>query len=254
VGAPARSGDSPHARPKGPDRTPWRYPNGVFRAHTSEGPAVPADGNPGYIAGVDALRAIAFGLAIAAPVGPIALLLIRAGLTRPLGAALGAALGVALADLTYALLALSAGSGLALLLQSHQHLFRVASSAMLLMLGMWLAAGALRRPVSAPAALDSATPRGPGLVQFYLLTLANPLTVLLFVGFSGQLPTGGGLLILLRNALLLFAGSLIVQVSYAGFGAALQRLVKHAGLVRSLNIAGALAVAAFGAYGLWQTA
>jgi len=201
---------------------------------------------------VDALRAIAFGLAIAAPVGPIALLLIRTGLTCPLTAALGAALGVALADLTYALLALSAGSALALLLQSHQRLFRVASSALLLMLGTWLAAGALRRPISKAAALDGAWSRTPGLLQFYLLTLANPLTVLLFVGFSGQMPTGGGPLIVLRNALALFAGSLVVQVSYAAFGAALQRLVKHAGLVRSLNVAGALAVAAFGAYGLWQ--
>ena len=201
---------------------------------------------------MNALRAIGFELAIAAPIGPIALLLIRTGLTRPLAAALGAALGVALADFTYTLLALSAGSGLALLLQSHWQLFRGASSALLLVLGIWLAAGALRRPIAGSAAPDSGQSRVPGLVQFYLLTLANPLTVLLFVGFSGQMAVAGGPGTVLRNALLLFSGSLAVQVSYAAFGAALQRLIKHTGLVRSLNAAGGLAVAAFGAYGLWQ--
>ena len=44
---------------------------------------------------------------------PRPLLLIHAGLNHPMTAALGCALGVALADFTYALVALSAGSGLA---------------------------------------------------------------------------------------------------------------------------------------------
>ena len=57
---------------------------------------------------VEELRAFFFGVTIAAPVGPIALLLVHAGLNHRLSAALSGALGVALADFTYALAALSA--------------------------------------------------------------------------------------------------------------------------------------------------
>ena len=58
----------------------------------------------------EAVRAFLFGVAIAAPVGPIALLLIHTELNHRPPAALRAALGVALADLTYALLALERSS------------------------------------------------------------------------------------------------------------------------------------------------
>ena len=151
---------------------------------------------------MEALRGFVFGVAIAAPVGPIALLLIRTGLT---------------------------------------HSF-----------GVWLLAGVMRRPVPSQAAARGMPERGPAFVQLYLLTLANPLTVLLFVGFSGQMTAGGGALAVVGNALFLFLGSLAVQASYAAFGAALQRLIRHRGSVRTLNAAGALAVAVFGAYGLWK--
>jgi len=83
----------------------------------------------------ETVRALLFGAAIAAPVGPIALLLIHVGLNHPLAAALRAALGVALADLTYALLALAAGAELARRLEAHQYAFRVASSGLLIVLG-----------------------------------------------------------------------------------------------------------------------
>jgi threonine/homoserine/homoserine lactone efflux protein len=141
---------------------------------------------------VNALRGFLFGVAIAAPVGPIALLLIRTGLTHPLRNALAAAMGVAAADFAYALVALSAGSGLGLLLQSHRQVFQTASSALLFALGVWLLAGVVRRPVPSQAAAGGIFEDGPGFVQLYLLTLANPLTVLLFVGFSGQMTVGGG--------------------------------------------------------------
>jgi threonine/homoserine/homoserine lactone efflux protein len=201
---------------------------------------------------VEALRGFLFGVAIAAPVGPIALLLIRTGLTHPLRNALAAATGVAAADFTYALVALSAGSGLGLLLRSHRQVFQTASSALLLALGVWLLAGVVRRPMPSQAAAGGRLQDGPGFIQLYLLTLANPLTVLLFVGFSGQMAVGGGALAVVGNALFLFLGSLAVQASYAAFGAALQRLIRHPGAVRTLNATGAVAVAVFGAYGLWK--
>lgn len=198
---------------------------------------------------LEALRAFLFGVAIAAPVGPIALLLIHVGLNHRLPAALSAALGVALADLTYAVLALTAGSGLLAILHAHDGAIRLTSSMLLAVLGLWLAARALRNRV-APTALREAPTRAPGTIELYLLTLANPLTILLFVAFSGQMAVGAGVGAVLYGSLWLFLGSLAVQTSYATFGVALRRWVAAPGAVRRINAMCGVAIAAFGVWGI----
>jgi threonine/homoserine/homoserine lactone efflux protein len=199
---------------------------------------------------LEALRAFLFGITVAAPIGPIAVLLVRTGLNHRYSAALSGALGVALADFTYALVALSAGSGLAVVLQTHQREIQLAASALLIVLGLWLAAAAMRKVDPLPGT-DSAAAQAPGLLRLYVLTLANPLTILLFIGFSGQMVAGGAAGIA-AGALFLFLGSLIVQASYATLGALLQRWLTSPHLVRAFNTASGLGVAAFGVYGLWR--
>jgi threonine/homoserine/homoserine lactone efflux protein len=198
---------------------------------------------------LEALRAFLFGVTIAAPVGPIALLLIHIGLNHRLSAALTAALGVALADLTYAVLALAAGSGAFAVLHAHDTTLRLVSSALLILLGLWLAVRALRMPAAPTDGAQGPKNRAPGLVQLYLLTLANPLTILLFVAFSGQMRGSTGVGAVLYGSLWLFLGSLSVQAGYASFGAAL-RWVTTAGAVRSINALSGLAIAAFGLWGI----
>ena len=200
---------------------------------------------------MEALRAFLFGITVAAPIGPIAVLLVRTGLNHRYSAALAGALGVALADFTYALIALSAGSGLAVVLQTHQREIQLAASALLIALGLYLAAGALRK-VDPLAGADDAAGQAPGLLRLYLLTLANPLTILLFIGFSGQMAVAAGLAGIAAGALFLFLGSLIVQVSYATLGALLQRWLTSTRLVRAFNTTSGLGIAAFGVYGLWR--
>jgi len=195
----------------------------------------------------EAARAFLFGVAIAAPVGPIALLLIHTGLNHRLPVALWAALGVALADLTYALLALAAGAELAARLEAHQNIFHLASSGLLILLGLWLAARALLRADTAAA---TTAPRALGLLQLYLLTLANPLTILLFAAFSGQMSIRGGFGAVLHGSLWLFLGSLSVQTAYAGFGAALRRWITAPRAVRKVNALSGVAIAGFGAWGI----
>ncbi len=199
---------------------------------------------------LEALRAFLFGVTIAAPVGPIALLLIHIGLNHRLSAALAAALGVALADLTYAVLALAAGSGVFALLHTHDRAIRVASSVLLILLGLWLAVRALRMPAAPTDSAQEPKNRAPSLVQLYLLTLANPLTILLFVAFSGQMTTGAAVGAVLYGSLWLFLGSLTVQVCYASFGAALRRWVTTPTAVRRINAMSGVAIAAFGVWGM----
>jgi threonine/homoserine/homoserine lactone efflux protein len=191
-------------------------------------------------------KAFVFGVTVAAPMGPIAVLLIRAGLNQPTSVVLWSACEVALADLTYAIAALVAGSTVTTLLQDHRVVFEAASALLLCALGFWLARVAWVQHSTAPGGqIRKRMARG----QFYLLTLANPLTILLFIGFSGQMSahTAGSLL---GNALALFVGSLAVQLGYVAFGAALQRWLVNDRAIRAFNAASGLGIAAFGLYGL----
>jgi threonine/homoserine/homoserine lactone efflux protein len=193
---------------------------------------------------LEPLRALLFGMTIAAPVGPIALLLVHIGLNHRLRAALLAALGVAGADFTYAVIALTAGAALASALSAHRLALQACSSLLLFALGVWLAHQALRAPQRA----EPLEKRAPGMGRLYLLTLANPLTIVLFVGFAGQLHASAATEIAVDSAML-FAGSLMVQTAYAGFGAALQRWLTNARAVRIFNVASGVGIALFGLYG-----
>ena len=193
---------------------------------------------------MEPLRALLFGVTIAAPIGPIALLLVHLGLNHRLREALLAALGVAAVDLTYAGVALTVGAALASALSAHRLALQVFSSLLLFALGVWLAHKALRTSQRTQP-LDE---RAPGAGRLYVLTLANPLTIVLFVGFAGQLHATGATEIAVDSAML-FAGSLMVQAAYAGCGAALQRWLTNARAVRIFNVASGVGIALFGLYG-----
>ena len=196
---------------------------------------------------MDELRAFLFGATVAAAIGPIALLIIHNGVRYGARSALASATGVAAADFVYAMVAFAAGSGLAALLEREQRTFALAASAVLAALGAWLAWGALQqRTVSAQ---DDRALR-IGFAGTFLLTLANPLTIVLFAGFSGQLALSPNWLDALYFAALIFAGSLPVQVCYALFGPLLHRLAPEARIMRALNLASSVGIIAFGAYGV----
>lgn len=195
------------------------------------------------------LRALAFGASIGLAVGPIALLIVNVGLTQGLRRASACALGAAAADFSYALLALALGAQLESWLLDQRTAFELSSGALLLVLGIRLAMSARRCVARSKAPADASHSIGIGAT--YLLTLANPLTILLFVSFSGQLPLAGAPAATLGYALLIFLGSLPVQLVYAMLGSTLHSSLSPTG-VRRANLAAALAIAAFGVYGMWR--
>ena len=196
---------------------------------------------------MDELRALFFGATVAAAIGPIALLIIHNGMRHGLAAALASASGVAAADFVYAVLAFTAGSQLAGLLEHDRQTLALAAAAALIGVGLWLAQDALR-PQSATAGRAHA--RRIGFRGTFLLTLANPLTIALFTAFSGQLALSARWTGALYFAAFIFAGSLPVQACYALFGAAAGRLAPDPRVVRALNAASGAGVALFGVYGL----
>lgn len=191
-------------------------------------------------------KALAFGMALAGAIGPIALLIFGTAARRGLAAGYFAGLGAALADLVYALLAFSIGALLLPALAAHATAIRIACALLLTGIGASMLLRGIRDPGDAPAP----RPAAQALLPTFLLTMVNPLTLVVFAGFVPQLPVAGSFRAALWLALALFAGSLVVQLALATAGAALGKALPGRGWQRAINLAAAAGILAFGVTGL----
>jgi threonine/homoserine/homoserine lactone efflux protein len=130
------------------------------------------------------LEGIAFGLAIAAPVGPIGLLCIRRTLASGRACGFVSGMGAATADMFYGAVAAFGLSAISTVLLKHQDFFRLAG-------GLFLGYLGVRTFIAKPAEDSGAKIESvAGLLAAYsstlLLTLMNPATILSFIAiFSG---------------------------------------------------------------------
>jgi threonine/homoserine/homoserine lactone efflux protein len=190
-------------------------------------------------------KALLFGAVLAGSIGPIALLIFGTAANRGLAAGAFAAAGAALADLAYALAAFSIGALVLPLLAAHQKEVRIASASMLVALGVLML---LRRPAEAAAA--PAKPAARMLLPVFLLTLVNPMTIVVFAGFVPQLPLAGSLPVAVLLAIALSAGSFAVGLAVVAAGAALGTALPGRGWRRAINAASGAGILAFGLAGL----
>jgi threonine/homoserine/homoserine lactone efflux protein len=176
----------------------------------------------------------AAGYAIAIPVGPIAVLIVRTGLRRGFRIAAAAGAGTATVDLIYAITAVVVGSAVTSALASVLTPMRLAASASL----VYLAIRGLRRLGRTDMALDSGEGRSAArtYLLFVGLTLLNPATVAYFVTLAVGLPEiaqdSGSRIAFAVGASL---GSLSWQTLLAAIGAAL-----HTRLTPRIELATAL--------------
>jgi len=177
----------------------------------------------------------AAGYAIAIPVGPIAVLIVRTGLRRGFRIAAAAGAGTATVDLVYAITAVVVGSAVTSVLSAVLTPMRLAAAAALL----YLAMRALLRLGRTDAALDTPSEDRSAArtyVLFIGLTLLNPATVAYFVTLAVGLPQiaqdAGSRLAFAVGASL---SSLSWQTLLAGIGAAL-----HTRLTPRMELATAL--------------
>jgi threonine/homoserine/homoserine lactone efflux protein len=126
------------------------------------------------------------GYAIAIPVGPIALLIVRTGLRRGFYVAAAAGAGTATVDLVYAMLALVVGGAVASGLASVAAPMRLAAAAVLIYLAVRLLVRSGRTRSDLDATDDRSAART--YLLFFGLTLLNPATVAYFVTLAVGLP------------------------------------------------------------------
>lgn len=188
-----------------------------------------------------------FGVAIALAIGPIALLIIRAALERGLGAGLACAAGAATADMLYALVASLAGAAIVPRLEARREALALASALVLVALGSWLVVHALANTRRTPA---ERSVLAYGYRSTLALTLVNPLTLVAFASFVGQLPMSGRPGEAVGVAVAVGAGSFLVAATLALGGATLRRLLADPRWILALNIVSGVAIAAFGLHGL----
>ena len=131
-------------------------------------------------------KGMLFGLSVAAPVGPIAVLTIRRTIGDGFRMGFATGLGAATADATYGLIAALGLTAIMSALTSHADLIRLAGGVMLLVIGLRALlqarshAGTDARNVADVPSAKSAYMQAVGL------TLTNPMTVLVFIAlFAG---------------------------------------------------------------------
>ncbi len=133
------------------------------------------------------LKSLVIGLSIAAPVGPIGLLCIQRTLAHGRLIGFMSGLGAALADAFYgAIGALGVSAVIATMVAARVPL-ALGGAAFLAWMGVQL----LRAPAATRAreAADATTPL-KAMLSVFLLTLANPMTILSFIAVFASIATG----------------------------------------------------------------
>jgi arginine exporter protein ArgO len=193
---------------------------------------------------MELFQSFLFGVTIALAIGPIALLIINYGLNCGFKVAALSGTGAALADFTYSLVAFAAGSGITIFLASYQSQVQLGASIILAVFGCWMLQDAWKKRNRSLQSEHETACRRP-LLGTYALTVVNPLTILLFVGFAGRSAVTDTESVVL-NGLGVFAGSLIIQLSIALFGNVLKTFLKNKKAVFALNVTSAVTIILLG--------
>jgi threonine/homoserine/homoserine lactone efflux protein len=135
------------------------------------------------------LKAAGVGLAVAAPVGPMALLCMRRTLTRGWRLGLATGLGIAAGDAIFAGVAALGLAGVSAFMLAHQKPLHLAAGLFLLWLGL---RAFLRKPEDQAAVRPETGSWLGAFTGSMLLTLTNPPTIIMFAAiFAALAPRQG---------------------------------------------------------------
>ncbi len=184
------------------------------------------------------------GLTIALTIGPISLLIAQRAITKGMKCAIVTSLGVALADFTFAIVACTVGASVLLFVEKYDRSVHVFSGIVLLGLALYISYGALKayqKKIQSSAAKGS----GNDFISAYALTIHNPMTVAVFLGFlsfmTGIQSIGGVLLF----AFCLFLGSLTGQLIIGLTAWILRGFFQNPKSILALNMISAIGITAF---------
>ena len=89
------------------------------------------------------------------------------------------------------------------------------------------------------------------VVLTYLLTIANPMTIVFMLGLASQLPLiTTSIAAAVGLALCVFAGTFLCGVVFSLGGAGLGRVIERPGVIRGLEVASGVGIIGFGVRGV----
>lgn len=135
------------------------------------------------------LKSAGIGLAVAAPVGPMALLCMRRTLTRGWRQGWATGAGIAVGDAIFAGVAALGLAGVSAFMLAHQKPLHLAAGLFLIWLGL---RAFLMTPEDEAAAQPDAGSLSGMLVGSALLTLTNPPTIIMFAAIFAALAPADG--------------------------------------------------------------
>jgi threonine/homoserine/homoserine lactone efflux protein len=188
------------------------------------------------------VRGVALGFSIAAPVGPIGLLVIRRALAEGHAAGLATGLGAATADAVYGAVAGLGLTAVAAFLAGGSIWLRIAGGVFLCVLGV--RAITTRPPEEAAAGARTSLARA--FASTFALTLTNPMTIMSFAAIIASVGLGtasAGAVAVFVAAV--FAGSALWWVLLSG-GVGLLRSRVTPRALRWVNAASGLMLVGFG--------
>jgi threonine/homoserine/homoserine lactone efflux protein len=195
------------------------------------------------------LKGFAIGLAVAIPVGPIALLCMRRTLQGGFTVGFATGLGAAVADLFYVALAVFGISEIEAILVRYRTGLSFAGGVFLLVMA---ARTAMCKTKIVCEVDDSASGFVSALASGFVLTATNPLTVLGFVAIFAGLGVGEGLTDRSRGVLLVLgvlAGSTVWWLTLTAIVVRVRHFFSSRTL-QAFNLTAAALIAAFGIYEL----
>lgn len=191
-------------------------------------------------------------MALGFSVGPMALLIIQRSITKGMHSGVATSLGISFADFTFGIIAFGIGASLFRLLQQYEEPFSFFSSFVLIGLAVFLFLSAWRA-YQTQKVIEPVKAIGRDFLSAYLLTMHNPITIGLYLGFVGQvtdIQTASAIFLL---ASCLFIGSLMGQVFIAGIAWRFRGLFRRPAAIFTLNALSAACIAAFGIMNLATT-
>jgi threonine/homoserine/homoserine lactone efflux protein len=186
------------------------------------------------------------GLVIAAQLGPVSLLIIRAVLRGGLAIGLAMAVGVALIDVCYAIVGL-AGAGAVLAADGARFGLGLAGSVVLIVIGARTVWAGFRARVGAETAEELGTP-GRAFATALAATALNPLAIALWTGAFLSALAPNNVTSLAHEVALLIGVGFGTLTWYTAFSTALALLRRRVGprLSQRLDVAVGSGLVAFG--------
>lgn len=190
------------------------------------------------------------GIALAIPLGPMAILLISTTIKHGRAIGVFGAAAMASVDFSYAALVFAFGSAIIGALNDWVWPMRIAGSAILAFVGIRIFLEARRSAkLESPELGNLSTSRLKTYAKFFGLTVLNPATAFYFVGITPSVAamansgTGAATFAVLQFALGVFAGSIVWQMSLV-FAAHLTAKFTDVKVQHRIQYAGALLILA----------